>query len=619
MQRLVLVGLVVAIASPVAADNWPAWRGDGSGVSGESGLPERWGSDLNVVWKTPIEGDGISSPIVWGDRIFLTTASQATGAVLSHLVVYGIGGGLLLLAMVALGAHWKRRQGRTRGASGEPEPAPLRRIRLLDRLATAVAFLVLVSGLVAVLVEPELVSTGSINRAWLVTGILGAAGLITAVGLQSPVSRWRPVGAALLAAAAVAYYLAVPDTRGSNPIEPHELLASSLPLVVAAAWSVLLFVVWRRLRGPASQSLAQGIAGLALVLLVALQFAFLNYLRGGIEFRRSVVAIDRSSGEVLWQRTVFVAPRGPKYHSNSFATPTPVTDGRHVVADFGLGLASLDFDGDIVWKLAEPQYFEFARYGASDSPVMWRDVVVYAYVPEYQGEEAGFGYSANAHLTAVDKATGETRWTTVPREARDAYNTPLLTRIGGRDALLLLTNKLVLAFDVETGEEIWRCRVDITQGVPSLVADDEHVFAIGGTHGPRSAVAIRLAGRGDITEDNVLWSVNQGIPEVSSPVLYQGRLYMVTNAGIATCLDATDGSRLWRQRLPGSYQASPVAGDGKVYFTSMEGTTVVIRAGAEYEEIARNDLGEEVMASPAISDGQIFVRTRSSLYCIRSG
>lgn len=624
MNRLVLallaIPIVTALASPAPADNWPAWRGDGSGVSPESGLPDQWEVDHNVIWKAPIEGEGISSPIIWQDRIFVTTANQGTRAVVSHTIVFAVGGGLLLLALAAAVALF-RAQPREHSGSDQESLTPrfIRAMRLLDRVATILALTLFVLSLVAILVKPELVATGSINRAWLTSGLIGMMGLIGAIGLQSPGSVWRPVGSAVMVVAAVSYILAVPDTRGANPIELEEMLTTSGPLVVAAAWNLLVFFLSRRREGRERRPVTVAVGCLSLIALIGLQFAFLNYMRPRIEFMRSVVSIDRRDGTIIWQRPVFVAPRGQKHISNSFASPTPVTDGQHVVAGFGLGLASLDFDGNIEWKIEEPTYFDWVRYGAGSSPVIWKDLLIYSFFPEYQGPEVGRDYSVKGHMTAVDKATGELRWTTVPLGAHDSYSTPLLVRIDDRDAIVILTGGYVLAFDAETGDEIWKCAVPIMQGVPSIVADKKRAFVIGGTHGPKGGVAIELEGSGDITATNLLWTVNQGIPMVPSPVLYEGLLYMVTDSGIATCLDTADGTRVWRKRLPGNYTASPVAGDGKIYFSSMEGTTIVIRAGREYEELAQNALDEEILASPAISDGQLFVRTKNHLYCIGAG
>ena len=619
MKRATLILCIVAAAGLLAghaasADNWPAWRGDGSGVSSETALPERWSRDANVAWKTRIPGEGISSPVVWGDHVFVTTANQGRSATVSHGLIFAIGGGLLLVALaglVSLGRSGKR------AADSSTRPTGmLRTLSFLDRGATAVALALFLVGLALILGDSDLADEGSVNRTWLMSGVIGMVGLIGAVGILRPGSTWHFLGSVSLAAAGLFYLLAVPDTRGNNPIELPEVLVTSGPLFVAAAWGLLLVFLFRRGGAPPRAAAGAVVAALAILLLVALEFAFLNHLRSRIEFQRSVVAIDRNDGTILWQTPVFVALRGPKYVTNSYATPTPVTDGERVVVDFGLGLASLDFDGNIEWKIEEPEYFTFVRYGSGDSPVMWRDLLIYSFVPEFQGEELGFGYSANGHLTALDKTTGETRWSIVPPGARDAYNTPLLVPINGRAAVVLLLNRIVVAYDARTGEEIWRCEVPITQGVPSMVSDARHVYAIGGTHGPKGAVAIRSRGTGNITKKNIAWTVNQGVPEVPSPVLYDGLLYMVTDSGVATCLDPRDGSRVWRKRLSGKYNASLLAGDGKVYFFATDGTTTVVRAGREFEEIAENELDEEIMASPAVSGGQILLRTREHLYSL---
>ena len=270
--------LTAIVTQSVAADDWPAWRGDGSGISPETGLPYEWATNSNVTWRTAIDGEGVSSPIVWRDRIFLTLAKQGTQAAVSHWVVFVVGGALILLALAAIVSLLK---GRTHvvGDPDAPTRGVVRMILGLDRLATIVVLLFFLLALASILVKPELIASGSINRAWLMSGLIGMLGTIGAFGLLSPSSSWRPFGALVMLAAAISYHLAVPDTRGANAIENIEMLISSAPMFLAAGWNLFVFALFRRQDGKYRRSLATAVGCLSLLFLVGLQFTFLNYMR----------------------------------------------------------------------------------------------------------------------------------------------------------------------------------------------------------------------------------------------------------------------------------------------------------------------------------------------------
>ncbi len=607
------IGLCLALftlSSLAASQNWPGWRGDGTGVSAEKGLPEKWGPETNVRWKTAIVGDSISSPIVWEDKVFVTTAYEGTVGVVSRWVVYTIGLGLLLLALVSLVAG----RSRPAGASGWKKF-----VFGLDRFTALGAFCLFVVGVVLMLAMKDLIDPGSANRAWRISGGVAVVGLVAAVGWVGVRSSWRVLGALLLVAAAVFYHLAVPGTKGHGPILFKELILASVPLCLAAVWSVWVFFLARKGEGAGGTTL-RTVGAMAVLVAAVLQFVLFNALVPRTALLRSVICLDRTTGEIRWQNPVFQAPGGQKHRINSYATPTPATDGKHLVVDFGMGLACLDLDGNLLWKKEEPKYNTYLRYGAADSPILFENLVIYSFMPEWQGTLEGIDQMiASGHLTALDKETGKVVWQVRPPGGFDSYDTPHLTRIGDRPALLLATCERALAYEVRTGRLIWSCKIPLTQCVPSIVSDDKRAYVLGGTHGPKGAFAINLQGEGDVTETNIVWQLKRGIPQCPSPVLYGGLLYFVSDGGVATCLEADTGKQVWKKRLGGRHLASLVAGDDKVYFFAVSGQTRIIRAGRNYEELASCTIGEELLASPAISRGEIFLRGSTYLYCISQG
>lgn len=616
--------LLVGLTSPVSGDNWPGWRGDGSGVSHETELPEAWGPDSNILWKTRIEGSGISAPIVWGNRVFVTTAIEGSEASVSRWAVASLCSALLLLSIVAvvLGRRSPRDQ------RGLPVSSVLRVVGWLDRLAFLGGGLLFAS-VVTVLfyTEKRGYISGDVAAAWRVSGLIGVAGLVGVVGWFEMRSGWRLLGSCLLLTAAVLFYLFQPLNMSTEPMPLKKILSVCGPLSIAGAWHVLVFLVSRRgLRAQTPPVLRRAsiwgaIGPTALFAATALQFAYINYLQPKVGLIRSVVCLDRDTGTVSWRRPALLAPAERKYYLNSYATPTPVTDGEYIVASFGHGIVGMDFDGHVLWRRLEPKYTQFLRYGSASSPVMNQHRVIHTFMAEWPGggapRDSDYAYQEHSYLIAMDKKTGETLWRIRPAGSHDSYGTPFLAGEEDTATLLLSTWEHVIAYDPQDGKQRWSCRIPIQQGVPSVVVDATAAYVIGGTHGPKAAVAIRRGGRGDITDTHKLWTLKKTIPQNSSPILYAGLLYWVTDFGIAVCVNPQSGDVVWKKRIGGHYLASPVAGDGKVYFVAEDGTVVVIQAGNIYKELARNHLGEAgCIATPAISDGKIFIRSEQTLFCI---
>jgi outer membrane protein assembly factor BamB len=323
------------------------------------------------------------------------------------------------------------------------------------------------------------------------------------------------------------------------------------------------------------------------------------------------LCLDAGTGKIVWEREVFRQDgrTAPRIHSkNSHASPTPVTDGRRLYVHFGhQGTACLDLDGKVLWRNDRLRYRPV--HGNGGSPVLAGDNLVFS----CDGAD-------NPFLVALRCADGTVRWKT-PRKTDHykhfSFGTPLLIRAGGREQVVSPTSGAVLAYDPATGEELWRVRTDGYSVVPRPVFGCGMVFVATGYESP-SLVAVRPDGRGDVTATHVAWKLRRGAPLNPSPLLVGEELYLVSDDGLATCLEARTGKVHWRQRLGGEFSASPLFAAGRVYFQDEEGTGTVIRAGRKFELLARNELGERTLASYAVGDGALFIRTAQHLYKIQA-
>lgn len=607
------------IGSPAIAENWPAWRGDGSGVSKETNLPTEWGENKNVLWKTHIDGEGISSPIVWDERVYVTIAVDGTEAVVSRRSVVGLGAGLLLASLLSL---YMRRRSSSVADNCRSHRRSFVWASRIDRIGAIVALLLFVTSLGAMLGWEGLLRPGAFARNWRVSGAVAMFGLLAVLTFTSFRSLGRFLVVVIMLTGAVLYHLYAP--MGTTVVMPlKELVVVSGPLSVAALWCAFMFFLWpNSVQGktrPTRQTVWGTVGYVATMALITLQFAYVNYMQPRSGLLRSVVCLDRDSGTTLWQRPCFMASGEKKYPTNSYATPTPATDGEHIVAYYGPGIACMDHEGNIQWRRMEPNYAKFSRYGAASSPVMFENRVFYAFMAEWPGGDGVVfdrSYAKYSHLTALDKTSGDLIWQTTPPGSYDSYDTPRRVRIGDRTVLLLATYERVTATDAQDGADLWSCKVPMSQTIPSIVTDNDRAYVFGGTEGTGRGVAIKLDGRGDITKTHVVWTLKRSIPECPSPVLYEGLLYVVTDGGVGICLEPETGKTVWKERIGGNFDTALVAGDGKVYFTNTDGITTVVRAGRDFKVLAKNSIGENTRASLAISDGKIFIRGDKHLYCI---
>ncbi len=321
-----------------------------------------------------------------------------------------------------------------------------------------------------------------------------------------------------------------------------------------------------------------------------------------------VYAFDVSSGRQVVDTEVF-GLRDPRYQhpKANFATPTPIVDGDRVYVHFGAdGTAALNMAGQVLWRATLP--FE-SQHGASGSPVLHGDLLIINCD----------GNSDEAYVVALDTRTGKTRWKTERRIPRDqAYSTPLVIRVGDQDQVVSVGAYRAVAYDPETGREIWRVRYDDGfSNVPRPVYGHGLLFLATGFNEP-SLIAVRPDGNGDVTRTHVAWTLQRGAPFTPSPILVGDELYVVSDSGILTVVDARTGTVRAQQRLGGNFSASPVYVEGRIYFQSEEGVTTVIAPEMPYRRLAVNQLDGSTLASIAVSNGSFFIRSDTHLYRISS-
>ena len=319
------------------------------------------------------------------------------------------------------------------------------------------------------------------------------------------------------------------------------------------------------------------------------------------------LALD--SGKVLWEKNVYEGTVYDNRHrKNTYASTTPATDGKYIYVSFEAeGLYCYDFDGKRVWKTSLARIAK-GGMGPGTSPVLFENMVILQCDQEY-GE--------GSFIAAVDKKTGKEVWRT-SRDQRRSWATPLLVKAGNRTELVTSGPNKIIAYDPSTGRELWQAPGVESNPIPSPVFGGGLVFVTAGSDAKR-AFAIRVGGSGDLTgTSNVVWSYEKGTAYVPSPILYREFLYLVTDAGGLTCLEAATGKVVYQARMPVAtkFTASPVAFDGKIMIVSEDGDSFIVKAGPVPEILHANGLGEAVYASPAIAQGRILIRGASNLYCI---
>jgi outer membrane protein assembly factor BamB len=324
-----------------------------------------------------------------------------------------------------------------------------------------------------------------------------------------------------------------------------------------------------------------------------------------------VMALDLESGKILWEKTAYEGTVFDHRHRRgSYAAPTMVTDGRTVVAYFGSeGLYAYDFDGNLKWK-ADVGKFPLLGMGTGTSPVLHENVVVIQR-DENEGKQSV--------LLGFDIDTGKELWRT-PRTVEASWSTPVLVKTAARTELVTNGNQLIVAYDPKTGKELWRTKGVESNAIHTPLVGHGLVIVTAG-YPAKKVIAIRPGGSGDISgTERIVWQYDRGTGYVISPILYGDYVYLVSDKGIISCLDARTGEVKYeggRVPVPATFMASPIAADGKILLTSIDGDTFVIKAGPVHQVLGTNAIGEPAASTPSISQGRILVRGATHLYCIR--
>jgi outer membrane protein assembly factor BamB len=325
------------------------------------------------------------------------------------------------------------------------------------------------------------------------------------------------------------------------------------------------------------------------------------------------VCLDKTTGEVVHDIKLFdVAEPREKHAMNSYASPTPVIEEGRVFVHFGsYGTACLDTaTGKTLWKRDDLPCNHWR--GPGSSPISFKDWIIIHY--------DGFDFQ---YVVALDKATGETVWrhdrtidfATDNGDFKKAYATPLVIEVAGRTQLISPASKATVAYDPLTGEPIWWVTYDQFSATARPIYDGEFVYINTG-FSRAELLAVRPTGEGDVTSSHVEWKATKSVPSKGSQLLVDGLIYMMHDAGVATCLDAKTGDVVWQERVKGQFSASPIYADGKIYFCSHEGKVIVLAPGREYQQLAENEFPDGFMSSPAVVDNALFLRSKTSVYRI---
>jgi outer membrane protein assembly factor BamB len=335
-------------------------------------------------------------------------------------------------------------------------------------------------------------------------------------------------------------------------------------------------------------------------------------------------AIDKRTGKIAWQRIAFDGEPGNKRHIKStYASASPATDGRVVVAWFGSqGVYAYDTNGAPLWKVdlghVDMGAYDIPSYewGPASSPIIWNGLVLLQCDTQ-----------ADSFVLALDAATGKTVWKT-DREELPSWGTPTVIAIGNRAELVTNAAKYIRGYDARTGKELWRLGGSSKITAPTPILAGGLIIVASGRRPEKPIFAVRPGAQGDLTLDNdrdsspaVAWSKTARGPYMPTPLAYGGILYSLNNDGIFDAYEVETGKEIYRQRLDpvgSGFSASPVAADGRVYLSNEDGEMLVVAAGRQFRLIGTNTMGEPLMATPALSDGVMYVRSASTLFAIGS-
>lgn len=324
--------------------------------------------------------------------------------------------------------------------------------------------------------------------------------------------------------------------------------------------------------------------------------------------------IDKKTGKIVWESVAAErVPRVARHPHNSYASATPATDGKRIVAFFGSeGLYAFDLDGKLLWKQEvgplDQGAFDLPDYqwGSASSPIIYKDLVIV----QCDQQKGSF-------VAAFDAATGKPVWRT-SREALPSWATPTVFEGGSRAELVTNGAEYFRGYDPTSGRELWRIKGTSMISVPTPFAAHGLIYLASGYYRYiQPIVALKPGAAGDVKPEQVAWRTEKGAPYLPTPIVYGDYFYAFNHRGILTVYDATTGARIYEQRLaPGAFASSPVAASGRLYAASEDGDVYVVKAGPKFELLATNKMGEVVMATPALADGMLIVRGLNHLFAI---
>ena len=335
------------------------------------------------------------------------------------------------------------------------------------------------------------------------------------------------------------------------------------------------------------------------------------FLSGATAKKREVYCYDTASGSLVWQKAIEskadpnAEPPRVMEDTGGYAASTPATDGRRVYVMFATGdVAALDFQGNLVWSLnlGIPDN----SYGHATSLETYQNRLLVQL-------DQGNGKDGKSKVYALDCLTGNTVWVTQPRPVPNSWASPLLVPTPKGEQLITSGNPWVIAYDPAQGTELWRAKALYGEVTPSPTFANGLVFtAIEG----EKLSAIRTDGTGDVTKTHVVWSADEGLPDICSVLSDGARVYLLNSQGLLTCYDAASGKKLWDKEFELGFNSSPSLAGGRVYLISEKGVVIQVAAGPEFKELGRSELGEEVLSSPAFLGGRMYVRAKQHLFCI---
>ena len=333
------------------------------------------------------------------------------------------------------------------------------------------------------------------------------------------------------------------------------------------------------------------------------------YLTSAIEkgegLSLNALCLNAADGKLVWNTPIFGIEKAPRMHrKNSQASPTPIVDGKQVYVHFGhMGTAALSLDGKLAWKNDAIKYPPV--HGNGGTPALANGKLIFS----CDGARDPF-------VIALNTKDGSQAWKvnrSVDAKRKFSFSTPLVLKTSTGTQVLLPGSDMIGAYNPADGSEIWRATYDGYSVVPRPVVGHGMVFFSTGFDRAK-AMAVQLGGKGDVTETHVKWVLPKGAPHTPSMVLTGNELFMVSDGGIASCVDAKSGEVLWSERLGGGCSASPILANGKLYIVNEAGTVYVVEAGKEFKVLSKKSLGERSLASPAVADGALFIRTSGHLW-----